>query len=398
MTASPIRPRLPDRVTFVLWQFPEDGGCGRATELLGGALRRRGVAVDFMTMVPGAASTDLDTFSVLRLSQAHRRPVLREATGLIGTAKGLGLLALKRLDTAYGLRAARRRLGRLGSTSVVVFTNVGPKRMLGKGGYRRSGGGPVVVGQHHSSFSGALATGQLEEMPEHFGDLDAFVTLTDEDARQFQSVLPVPCSAIPNIAEDVQDPSSNGASKVAVALTRYAREKRLDVMIRAFHEATTTPDLGDWELHLYGSGGLRTELQDLVDGLGLSSRVLLHDRTSEVSRVLAGAAVNLMSSEYEGFPMAVLEASSHGLPTIAFDCSAGMRELVSDSTGALLAQGDHRGYVRALRALMLDDVERRTKGLAARESVASYDESTVVEHWLSLFDACARRREPEGHR
>lgn len=392
------RTHVPDRVTFVLWQFPEDGGCGRSTELLGRALRRRGVAVDVISMVPGVGSTELDTFSALRLAQAHRRPVFREATGVAGRARGLGLLLLKRLDSAYGLRVARRRLERLGSTSAVVFTNVGPKQMLRGGGYRPSAVGPILIGQHHSSYSGARATGQLEDMRDHFDDIDAFVTLTEEDARQFQSVVPVPCSAIPNISQQPEGPAGGAPGRVAVALTRYAREKRLDIMIKAFGEATTAPGLGDWELHLYGSGDLREELQALVDALGLSGRVRLHDRTNDVSRVLSGAAINLMSSAYEGFPMAVLEASSHGVPTVAFDCSAGMRELVSDSTGALLAQDDVPGFVSALRVLMLDDAERRARGVAAQASVQKYDESHVVEQWLGILDDCRRRRATRGRR
>ena len=386
--------RDPDRVTFVLWQFPEDGGCGRATELLARALLRTGTRVDFVSMVPGVRSTDLDTVTALRLSHVHRRPVFREAAGLKGKVRGLGLLVMKRLDAAQGLRTLRRRLDALGGDSVVVFTNVGPKRMLDEAGYRPRPGGPVLIGQHHSSCFGARATGQLDEMPDHFHDVDAFVTLTHEDADQFQEILSVPCVAIPNIAPAVQRLNADTSIKVAVALTRYASEKRLDVMIRAFHEATRSPELRDWELHLYGSGELRGELQALVEELGLTRRVRINDRTTEGSRVLSGAAVNLMTSEYEGFPMAVLEAAAHGVPTVAFDCSAGMRELVSTGTGVLVPQDDFAGYVTALREVMSNDPERRELGASARASVARYDERTVVEQWLALFRQCATQRTP----
>ncbi|KQV77763.1 hypothetical protein ASC64_02755 [Nocardioides sp. Root122] len=384
--------RQPKHVTFVLWQFPEDGGCGRATELLGRAFARRGVAVDFISMVPGVSPTDLDTRSVLRLTDAHRRPVFREATGFAQKLRGLQLLLRKRVDAVYGLRRARRLLEPLDSSSVVIFTNVGPKRMLSESGYRPAAHGPIVIGQHHSSYDGARATGQLDDMPEYFGDLDAFVTLTEEDAQRFQDLLPVPCSAIANIAQIPAEPRAAHSREVAVTLTRYAREKRLDVMINAFDEATKLPALRAWTLHLYGSGDLREELQTMVDDLGLDDRVHLHHRTNDVSHVLDGAAVNLMSSEYEGFPMAVLEASAHGVPTVAFDCSAGMRQLVSPATGALVPQDDFEGYVTALRELMVDAAQRQARGAAARDSVERYSEGQVIDHWLALFDECARRR------
>jgi glycosyltransferase involved in cell wall biosynthesis len=395
--SSPAHTYVPKHVTFVSWQYPEVGGCGHATELLARGLRRQGVAVDFVSMIPGVRPTDFDTLSVFRMSDAHRGPVFREASGLVARVHGLGRLVAKRLDMARGQSVASRRLSKLGEDSVVVFTNVGPKKILSTA-WRRSTPGPIVIGQHHSSYFGAHATGQLEDMRDHFDDIDAFVTLTEEDARQFQDVVPVPCSAIPNISQAPEYVGGGGPGRVAIALTRYAREKRLDVMIKAFGEATTAPGLHDWELHLYGSGDLREELQSLVDVLALTDRVRLHDRTNDVSRVLAGAAINLMSSQYEGFPMAVLEASAHGLPTIAFDCSAGMRELVSDRTGALLGQDDVPGFVNALRVLMLDDAERRARGVAARASVQKYHESNVVEQWLALLDDCVRRRATNGSR
>lgn len=383
---------LPARVTFVLWQFPEDGGCGRATELLGRAFQRRGVTVDFVSMVPGVGSTDLDTRSALKLKEAHRRPVFREASGIAQRARGLCLLLAKRWDAAHGLRRARRHLERIDNSSAVIFTNVGPKRMLSDIGYRPSATGPLVIGQHHSSFLGAGATGQLDDVAGYFDDLDAFVTLTAEDAAQFQALLPVPSVSIPNIATLPADPTAESTGRVAVSLTRYAREKRLDVMIKAFGEATDEPGLRDWTLQLYGSGDLRADLQATIDAHGLADRVRLHDRTSDISPILFGASINLMSSEYEGFPMAVLEASAHGLPTVAFDCSAGMRELVSSETGELVPADDFDGYVNALRELMTDPGERRERGARARASIERYGEDEVVRQWISLFDDCARRR------
>jgi glycosyltransferase involved in cell wall biosynthesis len=300
-------------------------------------------------------------------------------------------VAHKRIDRSRGLRRLRRFVESLSAEDVVVFTNLLPKITLDEAGYRKTPTSPVLIGQHHSSFHGQGSAWERGPRMRHFDDLDLFLALTEEDSRLFRSVVSTVCSSVPNVARAL-DHTRHRPERIAVALARYEREKRLDLMIRGFATATASDELRPWQLHLYGDGSLRSELAQLIEREGLGGRVELKGRTDEVEKVLETAAINLLTSEFEGFPMSVLEASAMGIPTVSFDCSPGVRALVSDRTGALVAPGDMDAYVTALRTLMTSAEEREGRGEVARASIGAFGEAAVVSRWFTLISECYQRR------
>ena len=143
-----------------------------------------------------------------------------------------------------GLRRYRRLIESFGSDTLVIFTHVKAKMVLRESGFHRSSGGAIFVGQHHSSFDSLnYETWLRDALPAEFADVDAFTALTDEDAREFARLIGVPCFGIGN-------PLPKGIRRgahpkhIAVALARYSGEKQLDIMIRAFAVATSSPEFG----------------------------------------------------------------------------------------------------------------------------------------------------------
>src|SRR6185437_3279047 len=99
-------------------------------------------------------------------------------------------------------------------------------------------------------------------------------------------------------------------------------------LIEAFASACGN-DAG-WQLRIWGDGPLREDLQRLVDGLELGHRVQLCGLTDQPWAALAVGQIFALSSDYEGFPNAMLEAMALGLPCVAFDCPSGPREFADD--------------------------------------------------------------------
>jgi len=378
------------RITFACPRIPELGGGGTATEALSLALIRRGVDVSHVTLKPGIRPPLVPTLTVFEMGDAHRTPSFRGARGPRSRARGAVTALLKRRDRRRGLRRLRRFVEGLGARDVVVFTNLLPKMVLDESGYQRSDSSPVFIGQHHSTFHGEGSEWERGPKMRHFDDLDLFLALTDEDADLFQSVVEAPCSSVPNIAPPM-DHGRHRPGHTVVALARYEREKRLDLMIEAF-SAATMHEHRDWQLYLYGDGSLRSQLEGQIKRLKIDDRVHLMGRTDNVEEVMRTAALHLMTSEFEGFPMSVLEASAMGVPTIAFDCSPGIRELVSDKSGVRVAAGDLSAFSVELERLIADDELRGRLGSAALDVAATYSGDVVVDRWLSLIHECDRRR------
>lgn len=388
-----IWPRHLRHVVLVTPRHPEMSGGSTFVRNLQHALETDGVAVDVVSVWPGTTGGRPATLTVYPDEQLHRGPVLRGQGGLKSRARSLPRLVRKRVQRARQHRRLNDLLGSLGPDSVVIFTHPLGKIAAEDAGWRREAGGPVLIGQHHSQFRSLEdETWLAEAIPRYFSDVDAFVALTEDDAEQFAQILPVPCFGIgnpmshpPEAAPQTPQVSASHAP-TAVALARFSQEKRLDVMIRCFALATEPKHLRHWQLHLYGEGDQRHLLEQQIQDTGVADRARLEGRTNDPYGVLLDAELNLLTSEYEGFGMTLLEAGAVGTPSIAFDCSPGVHFLLSDGAGVLVPPGDENAYVDALRALMEDRDRRAEIGATALARAQTFGPEAVLQRWARMLE------------
>ena len=100
---------------------------------------------------------------------------------------------------------------------------------------------------------------------------------------------------------------------------------------------------------------------------------------AETLNKLKNADIFVLTSNYEGFPITILEAMSFGLPVIASDVG-GVSEIVDNSVGYLIKRGDKEGLKRALKGLIDNKAIRLEKGNNARKRI---EESFTLDKMLS---------------
>ncbi len=173
--------------------------------------------------------------------------------------------------------------------------------------------------------------------------------------------------------------------KRLLSVGRLADQKQFGMLIKVF--ASLARSHTNWFLRIAGEGPLRSALQQQIVELGLEGRVELPGRIENIGEELAGADVFVLTSEYEGFPNALLEAMAVGLPCVTFDCPSGPREMSMEGKVALLVPvNDEQALGVALERLMLDDDLRHSLGGRARASVIErFALDKVLEQWDSLF-------------
>jgi GalNAc-alpha-(1->4)-GalNAc-alpha-(1->3)-diNAcBac-PP-undecaprenol alpha-1,4-N-acetyl-D-galactosaminyltransferase len=184
----------------------------------------------------------------------------------------------------------------------------------------------------------------------------------------------------------------DGSEGTVVAMGRLSAEKGYAKLIKAFGKAFASD--ASWRLEIWGNGPLRAELQGGIDALGMTGRIRLCGPTEEPWVVLAAAQIFVLTSQYEGFPNAMLEAMAVGLPCIAFDCPSGPRELSDEGRAAIIVpRNDVNALAQALTDLSTNPDARRQVGARAAAYVRrELSESTILAKWDELFGQIRKHR------
>ena len=190
----------------------------------------------------------------------------------------------------------------------------------------------------------------------------------------------------------IQRHTGDATMKRLLSVGRLEDQKQFDVLIKVF--ADLAKRHANWSLRIVGEGSLRPVLQQQITDLGLNSRVELPGRTTNIDKELAGADAFVLTSKYEGFPNALLEAMAVGLPCVTFDCPSGPREISMDGQVALLVPlNDGHALSLALERLMLDADLRESLGSNARVSIITrFHLNEILKQWDFLFKELVRKR------
>jgi len=167
-----------------------------------------------------------------------------------------------------------------------------------------------------------------------------------------------------------------------VAMGRLESVKGFDLLLRAF--AACRDRRPGWSLTILGEGRERQRLEALAEHLGVASHVRLPGTVGDPATVLRRADLFVLSSRYEGFPNALLEAMALGLAVVATNCAG--RIVRDDVDGLLVRSDDAAALAKAMAALMDDEPRRRRLGARAEEVVERFDVHQIMAIWARVID------------
>ena len=139
-------------------------------------------------------------------------------------------------------------------------------------------------------------------------------------------------------------------------------------------------------LVILGEGRLRPQLEGRVRALGLEDCVSLPGWAENPYAFMSRAALFVLSSRYEGFPGALVEALACGCPAVSTDCPAGPSEILEDPVA-----GPGRRSGGASR-IMLRALDRPVDRAALRACAARFTMERAMDGYEELITRILARQ------
>ena len=163
----------------------------------------------------------------------------------------------------------------------------------------------------------------------------------------------------------------------AVSLGRFHYQKGYDLLVEAMSHLTE-----DVEIDVYGTGEDLEQYEKRMKELGIKNLHFL-PTTTKVFETNAKYDFFVSSSRFEGFPLAVLEAFSCGLPVVITDY-VGADEVVDDSTGILVERENPKSIAQGIDQMVRDLKKGRFDSKSIREGASKYSIEEIMSQLLAL--------------
>ncbi|PNX52061.1 MAG: hypothetical protein BV458_10700, partial [Thermoplasmata archaeon M9B2D] len=166
-----------------------------------------------------------------------------------------------------------------------------------------------------------------------------------------------------------------GEKPYIVHLGRLVPVKRHDRLLEAFALSKI-----DAKLILIGEGESREFIEEKVLSLGLNEKVVFAGMQRNPYAIMKDARLLVLSSDYEGLSMAILEALALGVPVVSTDCPSGPGEILRGYLeNALVPVGE----TQQLAAMIKKQYE--TPANIATDILKRFDGDQVIGQYIDLM-------------
>ena len=214
---------------------------------------------------------------------------------------------------------------------------------------------------------------------------DIYLCLCQAYKDQIQQELGLPSDnrlrVIRNYHPTVENPCLEKEKSILYCgrLSRY--DKRVDRILRIW--ARVQDQLPEYSLDIVGSGREGANLMRLARRLSLK-RVTFWGKRFDVDTFYNKASILCMTSQTEGWGLVLTEAQANGVIPIAFNCSAGVEEILDDGAGVLVPHADEERFAQELLALCkTEDLRPLRERCIEKAKLFSEEENTQA--WTQLF-------------
>lgn len=212
--------------------------------------------------------------------------------------------------------------------------------------------------------------------------LSALVLLTPEDAKDWEEITKT--YVIPNSIQSIPYGTAFLKNKKAITVGRYNDAKGYDLLVDVWKIVHKKHP--DWIIDIYGSGELHDDVEKWIKEANLCDTMIMHEPTNEIMQKYIDSSICVISSRYEGFSMAIVEAMSCGVPCVSFDCPFGPRNIIKNGEDGILVEHlNIQALADNICQLIEEEDYRKRLGMQAKNNINRFSQDSIMEKWIKLF-------------
>ena len=144
-------------------------------------------------------------------------------------------------------------------------------------------------------------------------------------------------------------------------------------------------------LQIVGDGPDLEKIKRHATQLGIDKNISFMGSRSDVPEILAETDIFILSSDWEGYPISILEAMRAGLPIICTRVGGTPEAVINEKNGLLVARGNTQALASAISRLIKDTQERQEFGrnsrvLFERQGTTEIMLKKIIETYNSILE------------
>lgn len=214
-----------------------------------------------------------------------------------------------------------------------------------------------------------------------------YVICQNQTEKKLYDAIGCNSIVIPYSLQNSNAIKSNLKSKTILTIGWLIKRKGID-LIPAIAEQIFNKHK-DWNWKIIGKGEEHDHLQSELDKRNLSSFVSIINPTSpDITGEYFNASIFVMTSRFECLPMVLLEATSFGVPCIAFDCPTGPAHIIQNrESGFVIPLEDTLSMSGAINDLIENETKRIQMGEQAYQDSERYSPDRIYDQWSKIVSA-----------
>jgi len=144
----------------------------------------------------------------------------------------------------------------------------------------------------------------------------------------------------------------------------------------------------NFKVLIAGEGTLRKTIEEKINELKLENNIILLGRRNDISDLLQYADAFVMSSAWEGLPIAILEAATYELPSVVTNVGGCKEIIVNNKNGFIVPPKNPKSLANAMFKMMTIDKKQRAKFAAINllKIEQTYNIDNVIDNWLTIYN------------